>query len=644
VCVNRHEKENPVTNWKYSSLIIALASVPAFADEGEQIVVTANRVETPVSKVGLSVSIITADDIARLQTPGVTELLRSAPGLTATRSGGLGTLSSVFVRGASSDHTVALIDGVKLNDPSSTAGGFDFGRLMTGNIERIEIVRGPQSVLWGSQAIGGVVNIITRQADESKPTASFQGEYGYRDTVDLVGNTAVKIGVLSLSGGASYLHTDGISAYSEARGGTEKDGTKQYGANLNANVAFTDALSLDLRGWYSHSRTEIDGYTPSFTFGDTSQYNRTREGIGYAGLNWSGIGGRWKNRIGYSITKVLRDDYDPTATPIHQGDSMGRNERLEVQSNFEIAQGYSIVAGAEREWSRFIQTNDYGFGASTDQGRARLTSFYGQLSASPFEGLTINGGARHDHHSDFGDHTTFAANAAYTPNAGNTVFRASYGEGFKAPSLYQLYSPYGNLGLKPETAKSWDVGVVQKGLDGRAQIGVTWFHRDTHNLINYVSCFGSSSPLCTGSNFGFYDNVGRTVSEGIEAELKLRPVDGLLLDMSYTHVKPEDKATGLDLLRRPQDKAYASLDYSWSFGLTTGLSVTMVGDSADIDDFGSRVQNDGYAIADIRASYPIGKHAELYARIENLFDTTYETVYNYGQPGRAAYAGVRLKL
>ena len=633
------------SSWKYTGLLLALApSFPAFAEEAEQIVVTANRTATPVSKVGLSVSVISAEDIARLQSPGVTELLRVVPGVTATRSGGIGTLSSVFVRGASSDHTVALIDGVKLNDPSTPAGGFDFGRLMTGNIERIEVVRGPQSVLWGSQAIGGVVNILTRKADGDKPLVNALAEYGYRDTIDLVGNAATRLGPVSLSGGASYLRTDGISAFSSARGGTEHDGTRAYGANLNANVAFTDALSLDLRGWYSNSRTEIDGFTPSFTFGDTDQYTRAREAIGYAGVNWSGLGGRWRNRVAYAITKVLRDDYDPSATPVHQGDSVGRNERIEAQSVLDIVEGLSVVAGAEREWSRFAQVNDYGFGPSTDQGKARLTSFYGQLSFAPLAGLTVNAGARHDDHSDFGNHTTFAANAAYTPNAGSTVIRASYGEGFKVPSLYQLHSQYGNTTLRPESAKSWDVSVVQKALEGRAEIGITWFRRNTRDLINFVSCFGNSSPLCTGFNFGYYDNVGKTLSEGMEAELKLRPVDGLALDMSYTHVKPQDKATGLDLLRRPRDKAFASLDYSWPFGLSTGASVTMMGDSADIDDFGSRVQNDSYALADIRVSYPLGDHAELYARIENLFDTRYETVYNYGQPGRAAYAGVRLKL
>lgn len=605
------------------------------------VIVTANRAEMPVERVGLSVSVIGADDLARLQVPGVTEALRSVPGVAATRSGGIGTISSVFVRGASSGHTVALIDGVKINDPASTEGGFDFGRLMTGAVERIEIVRGPQSVLWGSQAIGGVVNIITRKASADTPQGTLQAEYGYRDTVDLVANGGVRSGALSLSGGALYFRTDGISAFSDARGGTERDGAEQYGGNLNLSVAMTDALSADLRGWYSHSEADLDG---GFPFGDNASYNRTREAIGYAGLNWNGLNGRWRNRVAYAITDVRRDDFNPDATPQHQNDTLGRNERVEYQATFAIADGWLAVAGAEREWQRFTTATDFGFGAGALGGKARMTSVYGQFTATPLAGLTATVGVRHDDHSRFGGHTTFAANAAWTPDHGATVLRASYGEGFKAPSLYQLYSEYGNLSLAPETAQSWDVGVVHKALDGAAQIGVTWFRRKTRNLIDFVSCTaaGDPSPLCDYPFDGYYDNVAASVTRGIETELRLRPTDALLVDFSYSWMKPKDLTTGRDLSRRPRHKAYASIDYRWPFGLSAGASLTHVG--ASYDNPFSATRNADYVLTDIRASYPVTGRIDLYGRIENLFDADYETVAGYGSPGRAAYVGVRMKL
>lgn len=621
-----------------SAAFICAAILPAaaWAQDDDGIVVTANRTATPVSKVGLSVSIIGADDMERLQTSGVSELLRTVPGIAIVRSGGMGTQSSVFVRGASSDHTVALIDGVKINDPSSPAGGFDFGRLMTGSLDRIEVVRGPQSVLWGSQAIGGVVNIITSKPTD-RPSGTAQAEYGYRDTVDLIANAGATFGPVALSGGAQYLRSDGISAYSEDRGATERDGVEQYGANANLTATVTDALSVDLRGWYSRSDVDYDGY-----LADGDNYSRTREAIGYAGVNWSGLDGRWRNRFAWSIMTVRRDNYDPDGLASHQFDGFGRNQRAEFQSVFDIMDGWNIVAGAEREWSYYTALSDYGFGASAAKGKARLTSVYGQLMATPMTGFTTTLGLRHDDHNRFGGHGSIAANAAYTPNGGATVIRASYGEGFKAPSLDQLYGSIGNPDLNPESARSWEVGAVQRALDGAVQLGVTWFRRKTRNLINYVSCTGIGVPssLCDGIRFGFYENVDRALARGVEVELKLRPVEPLLLDVNYSYVKSRDLTTGLDLLRRPRHKVYAGIDYRWPFGLSTGASVTHVGGS--MDSGGER--NEDYVLTDIRLSYPLTDRVEIYGRIENLFDASYETTFGYGSPGRAGYAGLRLKI
>ena len=214
---------------------------------GDTIIVTASRGAQPLSKTGQSVTVITADEIKTRQSNAVADLLRTVPGVTFTRNGGLGTNTSVNIRGADSDQTVALIDGVKLNDPSSPGGGFDFGNLLTGNISRIEVVRGSQSVLWGSQAIGGVVNIITREPTKDL-TINAQAEYGWRNTGQVVGNVSGKFGPVSASIGAGYLRSDGISTYNEARGATERDGYKNYGANAKFNIALSDAISVDLRG------------------------------------------------------------------------------------------------------------------------------------------------------------------------------------------------------------------------------------------------------------------------------------------------------------------------------------------------------------------------------------------------------------
>lgn len=617
-----------------------LSPAVAHADDGadDTIIVTAGRGETPLSQVGQSVTVITANDIKTRQSTAVVDLLRTVPGITFTRNGGIGTSASVNIRGADSDQTVALIDGVKLNDPSSPGSGFNFGNLLTGNISRIEVVRGSQSVLWGSQAIGGVINIITREPTEDL-TINANAEYGWRDTGQVVGNVSGKFGPVSASVGAGYLRSDSFSAFNEARGATELDGYENYGANAKFNIALSDAISFDLRGWYSNGTTGIDGFAaPLFAFGDTNETAQTEELVGYAGLNVALLGGRFRNRFAYAYTDTARENFDLSgATPFQTFDAKGKNERLEYQGNFEIADGYRLTFGAETEKSSFRTVS---FGGPASIADARLDSFYGQLSATPFIGLTLSAGARYDDSKTFGGKTVFAANGVYSPNDGATTIRASYGEGFKVPSLFQLFSNFGNTTLKPESSKGWDAGITQKLLDGAIEVGATWFHRNTSNQIVFISCRLPRTGICTNRPSGTYDNVARARAQGLEFGLKAKPVEALTVQANYSWIDAENRANGLQLARRPSQSVNASVDYQWDFGLETGTTVTVVGDS--FDNASNTRRLDGYVLVDIRASYPINDKFSFYGRIENLFDEQYETIFRYGTPRRAAYAGVRL--
>lgn len=614
-----------------------IAPTPALADDGEHIVVTATRAEKPLSEIGQSITVITEDEIETRQSVAVVDLLRTVPGITFTRNGGIGSTTNINIRGAESDHTVALIDGVKLNDPSAPGGGFSFADLLTGNIERIEVVRGSQSVLWGSQAIGGVVNMITREPTE-EIAVNAQAEYGYRDTVQAVGNVSGKFGPVAASVGAGYFRTDGISTLNEDRGGTEKDGYRNFSANGKVVVTLTDAISVDLRGWYSDAKNNFDAV---FIPADSREYGKTKEFVGYSGLNVALFDGRLRNRFAFAYTNVKRDNFDPDLTPDLTFDAKGENERFEYQGVFDISEGIDAIFGAESERSRMRTASPF----SSDRGRAKLESIYGQLSVSPIAGFTATGGVRYDHHDTFGGETTFAANAVYSPNEGATTLRASYGEGFKSPSLYQLMSEFGNSSLQPETSKGWDAGVTQQLLNGAVEVSATWFERNTHNLIDFVTCVsGDPSPLCdfaSGPFFdGYYDNVRRARAKGVELAMILRPVESLDVSANYTWLDTENRDTGLDLARRPRQSINASVDYRWSFGLQTGATITHVGDSFDNASNTRRIES--YVLVDVRASLPLTERIELYGRIENLFDERYETIFRYGQPGRAAYAGVRL--
>ncbi|UUL82840.1 TonB-dependent receptor plug domain-containing protein [Sphingomonas qomolangmaensis] len=623
------------------SLAVVLAASPAYARDipetpDDTIVVTANRSEQPLDRVGQSISILDAEEIEIRQTQAVADLLRTLPGVTVTRNGGVGAVTSVSIRGADGDQTVALIDGVKLNDPSSPGGGFNFGNLLVGNIQRIEVLRGPSSILWGSQAIGGVVNLLTAPPTEAL-AVNARAEAGWRNTGQAVANISGKAGPLSASAGGGYFRSDGISAFGA---GNERDGYRNWGANLNLNLALTDAISFDARGYYSDGRVEIDGFAaPSFAFGDTEEYSTTREFVGYAGLNAALFDGRFRNRLGFAYTDSDRASFDPAETFAGKG----RNERLEYQGVVDIVAGSQATFGLERETSRFTSSS---YGGPETRGRAQIDSVYGQLVATPIAGLTLTGGLRHDEHNRFGGATTAAASGVFSPNDGATILRASYSEGFKAPSLFQLQSEYGNQALRPERAHGWDAGLTQRLLDGAIEAIATYFRRDSQDLIVFVSCPAPLSGICAGRPSGTYDNIAEATSKGVEVALALQPVPALRIQGSYTHIDARNRSPGdanfdRRLARRPSDSVTTTVDYSWPFGLQTGATLTHVGTSFDNASNARRIE--GYVLAELRAALPVTRNVELYGRVENLFDERYETLFRYGTPGRAAYGGVRVR-
>jgi vitamin B12 transporter len=628
------------------------ATVPAHADSAQStsglekvveastdIVVTANRDARPADTVGQSVTVLDTATILQRQAVLVSDLLRQTPGVTVVRNGGVGTATSVSIRGAESDQTVALIDGIKLNDPSSPGGGFNFGGLLIGNIARIEVLRGAQSVLWGSQAIGGVVNLITRQPTE-QIAINARAEGGGYGTGQGFANVSGKMGPVSASVGGGYYTTDGISAYAP---GAERDGFRNYAANGSLGIALADTVSVDLRGFYSNGRTDFDGFPPpNYSFGDTREYGTSEQWLGYAGLNAALFDGHLRNRFGYAHTETNRRNIDPDSIPGETFRGIGRNDRLEYQGVADVTSAVFATFGAEREVSRFSSSSYEG---PVTRGRARLFSVYGQLAVTPIAGLTATGGVRHDDHNVFGGATTLSGSGVYSPNGGATTLRASYSEGFKAPTLYQLQSEYGNTALNPERSHGWDAGITQKALQGAVEASATYFHRNSTDLITFVSCDAPLTGICADRPFGTYDNIARTRAQGVELTLLLRPVEALTVSASYTYLDAVDRSAGTatfgrKLARRPGQSITVNADYRWGFGLTTGATLTSVGDSFDNASNARRL--DGYVLGDVRASFPVTKKVEVFGRVENVFDTKYQTIYQYGQPGRAAFGGVRL--
>jgi vitamin B12 transporter len=619
-------------------LLAQAAAVDAALSEParDDITVTATRSDQPLGEVGQAVTLIDRALILERQTVGVSDLLVQTPGVTATRNGGRGGFTGVRIRGAEAEQTLVLIDGVRINDPSSPGGGFDFANLLADNIERIEVLRGPNSVPWGSQAIGGVVNVITARPS-FVPSLSARAEGGSFDTAQLVANAAGTLGRIAASLGGGYFRTDGVSS---ASAGTERDGYERYAANGRVEVTLSPNLLIDLRGYLSRGRVELDGFpAPAFTFADTAEFQKTRELIGYAGVRATFLDGRFLNRAAFTLTDVDRDNFDPAFGTGPSFRARGRVERFEYQGDLAATDWLRFVFGAETERSRFSD----GFATF----RTGIDSAFGQAIVKPLQALTLTAGVRHDDHRDFGGNTVFGANAALS--LGSTIVRASYAEGFKAPTLFQLRSDFGNPDLQPESARSFDLGVEQKLVGDTLVASLTWFQRRTRNQIDFTPC-RPDLAICAGGArpFGTYDNIARARTRGVEATLDLRPAEWLSVGAAYTYVDAENRTPGhaefgLALLRRPLSSLALNADARTGSGLSVGGTLRMLSDSIDRDAFGSRVRLEGYALADLRAAYAVTERVELYGRVENLFDEEHETVLGYGTPGRAAYAGVRVR-
>jgi vitamin B12 transporter len=615
------------------SFVLAAETAEA-SSEVDQVVVTAGRAADKLSETPVSMTIIDAETLRKRQVVVVSDVLSRTPGVSVTRNGGVGGSTQVRIRGAETDQTAVLIDGVKLNDPSSTGGGYNFATLLAGDVSRIEVLRGPQSTLWGSQAIGGVVNLITETPDGPLAgTATLEG--GSRATA----YARVGVGAGGDWGGwrlaAGQYTTAGVSNFDEAMGGKEKDGYHNTSVSGRLDLNVNDWVSLDVRASYAKGRNEIDGFpAPLFAFADTPEYGRTKEMVGYVGARLSNFDGALKSRLGYAYTQTDRGIYDPSSSVSQTFDSRGTDNSLEYQGTWTINPVWRAVFGAEteRSWFRTIAPSTFDPTPPTDRHAATMDSVYGQLTAKPIAGLALTAGVRHDDHDTFGGATTYQAGAAWSPNDGATVLRANYGEGFKAPSLYQLYSDYGNTTLKPEEAKSWDLSVEHSLLEGRLRGSLTYFNRDTKNQIDFLV-----------SN---YANTAKAKADGVEVEASYEINPIVTVSANYTNMDAVNRSPGAnhgkDLARRAGETANADLAIDLPGGLNGGVSLQYVGHSFENASNTRRLKS--YVLTDVRVAYPINQTFEVYGRIENLFDQRYETLYRYGTLGRGAFAGVRARF
>lgn len=610
-----------------------------------EVVITATRSETPYYQIGSSVSIITSDLIQQKQLKTIVDVLKEIPGLSITQLGGPGKQTSVFLRGTNSNHTLVILDGVKMNDPSSPSNAFDFSSLNVYDISRIEVVRGSQSTLYGSDAIGGVINIITKKGS-GKPQYHFEGEGGsnnyYRSNLSALGS----FGNLNYSFFASQAASDGISASNKIYGNVENDGFSNSAIAANLEMIFDENLKAGFIYKFSKSKADLDqneklGDDPNYTFKQEEHLAR----FNFSALSFKGL---WKQNLSASFIRRFSNALDlPDA--IHKNissDSYNKGSRFKIdwQNNLYFIPQNLITFGVERETetanSSYSSNGDWGpFNSVFPKQSVYTTGIYLQDQFEYNKSLFVTAGIRYDKHQKFGSVSTFRIAPVYFIQSTNTKIKFSYGNGFKAPSLYYLYDPaFGNPELKPEKSKSWDAGIEQFIDNGNYSFSITYFSADINDMFGYDKNFKTI-------------NIAKAKSSGVEITT-LAKFNKLSFNANYTYtnaiddyeLSPEYKQ---ELLRRPKNQFYFYANYFISQDFDANISVKYVGKRID-KDFSSfpakRITLQDYTLFNIAMNYKLFDEVTLNGRIENLFDKKYEEVLYYGTLGRTFYIGFNASL
>ena len=613
------------------TLLLSVATLHAEVVKLDPVVVTATRTGTPLSQIASSVTVITAEEIEAKQQYQVLDILRSVPGVNIVQTGSTGGSTSIYLRGTDSRHTLLLIDGIEYRDASSI-GGPTLESLSTDNIAQIEVVRGAQSVLYGSDAIGGVINIITKKGTR-EPQGYLSMEGGsYNTWIEKAGFSAGNEKVSS-SLAVSRTDSDGFSAANEHDGNREDDAYNNTSISFNLAAQPTKIFSLNLNVHSDNSENDYDSYGP--VDGDYVQDHDILAGRIEGKLNL--FEGKWQIAIGAAATEKNRSTEGPNYYDGYEYE--GKVSKFDIQNTIQTCEFNTIVLGAETETEEldsFSYLGDYSawpavtYNAFDYKADSRNNAIFlqDQLTIGNFSAAA---GLRYDDHDKFGGKTTWKFAPTYNFTSTGTRIRGSVGTGFKAPSLYQLYGqlpPYnvGNEDLDPEESIGWDIGVEQAFANNMVIISLAYFYNDIDNYIDYDFTNG-------------YVNVKGLITQGLESTIELFPSELFDLKLSYTYTDSENKTDDSRLLRRPLHKGNIDLNLYPADDKQINISLIYVGERDD-----NTETLNGYTVINIAASHQITPYLKGFIRIHNLFDEEYEEVSGYGTAELSAYAGLKLSF
>jgi vitamin B12 transporter len=592
---------------------------------------------TPVEQIGSAVTIVTSQEIEAQQRRSANDVLKSVPGVNVVQGGGPGALTSVFIRGTNSNHSKALIDGIDVSDPSGVNRSFNFGLLTTFDLDRVEVLRGPQSGLYGGDALGGVVVVYTKKG-EGPLKVDALAEAGSFGTFNQAASARGSVDRFNYSFNIGHFRADNVPV-------TPNDillpGTRALNSNYD-NMTYSTKLGVDVtpdvtlnfvmryvdtRFGFQGDSFSFDDFTnrPDATKSsqDTKQFYTRGEGVVRS------FGGRVTSYFGINYTDLTTRDFSPSAGA---NEALGQRVKYDWRSVVDVTRGVVVTVGADHQTEKLQIT-----GLSVEESNA---GGYVQAQVTPVRNLFLVGNVRHDDNETFGGATTWRFAPAYLLDSTGTKLKGSVGTAFKAPSLSQKFQDFpafgffANPNLKPEESLGYDVGFEQAVFGNRAQFGATYFRNDVTNLIN--GTFDATTFLSS------VDNIGKASTTGVEAFASADITDDVRIRGDYTYTEAFDEITGKELLRRPRRKATVSVGWKPTTPLLLTGSVTYVGTALDVDRVTfATVPLSSFALVNVAADYRLNTNMSLFGRVDNVFDKQYQNPNGFEGTGIGAFAGIK---
>lgn len=580
-------------------------------------VLTATRTPVAPGVLGSAVDRITAADLARRQVSSLAGALGGIPGAPVFSSGAPGASTALFLRGANSNQTLFLVDGIRFNDPNTNYELF-LGGACVSACDSLEVSHGPQSTLYGGEAVGGVI-ALRAERGRGAPTGRVAFEAGSFGTVQ---------------GAVSAQGERGLWGYALNVQGGRTDNDRPNNAFDSGNVVLRLDRTLNARlnvGFTARSFHGVYGSPGSRFTNDPDNEERETNTLVTAFVDFR-PGDTWSSKLvlGGQDRRFVAESPRPSG-PTSITIVKNRRGVLDWQNTFTGLDRHRLIAGLTAEENH---TRNTGFGAINR--RQSLLAFFVQDEFSPTEALHFTAGLRSDDHDTFGRATTGRATIAWLPLPDRLKLRASHGTAFRAPSFLDLYGEsafyQGNPDLRAERARGWDAGIDWYLPDWRGTIGITWFDTSFRDLI-------ASTP-----DFRSVENIQRARTRGLEVAAQLRLPRGVEARMTYTHLEADNRSTGVRLLRRPRHGASADLWHDFGGGFSAGAGATWVAQREDIHAATfARIDGEDYTVARVYGAYAVNDRLSFRVRVENLLDETYEPVHGYPQPGLGAFAGIEYK-